>query len=81
MRIISMLFGLVAIPFMFIGIIPFLGWSNWIFIPIDSIGLLAGLISMRSRGRTNLPALIGVTGCGIAMIVGIIRLWLGFFIL
>jgi hypothetical protein len=53
---------------MLLGFIPLLGWFNWLNIPFAIIGLIISAI-----GKSN----EGMVLCGIAVLVGIIRLVLG----
>lgn len=67
-NIVSWLFGLISIIFVFPSIIPGLGWSNWIALPFVMIGVLAGAISSSNSGRNF---------CLFMLIVVAIRLSIG----
>ena len=41
-QVIALLTGLVALLFTFPGTIPFLGWLNWVGLPIALLGVLIG---------------------------------------
>jgi hypothetical protein len=68
LNIISILVGLVAALLAFIGLIPLLGWVNWLMLPVAFVGLVLGLLSSSNSGR-NL--------CMVVIIIGILRLMLG----
>ena len=68
MNFISKLIGVVALLGMFVGLIPLLGWINWIVLPVAVFGLLFGALSKTSSG---------VILNGIVLIVSLIRLILG----
>ena len=61
--------SLISMLFMFIGLIPFLGWLNWITtLPIAVVGAtLSGLGVVRSR------SILGVAG----LIIGVIVFFIG----
>ena len=67
-NIVSLIIGAVALVFALIAFIPFLGWANWLIIPLAIIGAVVGMISRSTAGRTlNL----------FVILVGIVRLMLG----
>ena len=57
LNIVSIIIGIIALPFLVIGQIPFFGWTNflWMFIPAG--GLLVGVLSNHTSGR-NFNAVI-----------------------
>jgi hypothetical protein len=76
MGIIGFIFSLVAAGFMLIGLLPFLGWLNWVTtLPAAVAGaVLSGIDVSRSKGG------IGAAGLIISLIVfviGVGRLVLG----
>ena len=67
-NMISLLIGSFALIMAAIAFIPFLGWANWLIIPLAIIGLGIGATSGQTSGRTlNL----------IVIAIGILRLMLG----
>lgn len=68
LNIFSILIGLFAAMLAFVGLIPFLGWVNWLMLPVAFIGLVLGLLSSSNPGR-NL--------CVVVIIIGILRLMIG----
>ena len=68
LNIASIFIGLVALILAIPAFIPFLGWANWVIIPIAVVGLALGAMSSRTSGR-NLNVVV--------IVVGIVRLMLG----
>ena len=67
-NIISIFIGGVALILSFVGLVPLLGWTNWLILPIAGVGALFGLISERSSGMYFCLIVIGICA---------FRLWLG----
>ena len=67
-NIVSILIGLFALLFAVPGVIPLLGWLNWVAIPIALVGTLIGVISSRTGGR-NLNLIV--------LLIAVVRLSLG----
>ena len=68
LNLISLLIGLVAIVPVLLALLPFLGWGNWLLLPLPVIGLIVGSLSRGNAGRNlNLTLLL----------VAIVRLWIG----
>lgn len=68
LNIVSILTGLVSLIFVIPGVIPFLGWANWLALPIAVVGLVIGMLSSKNTGR-NLNIVI--------LIIAVIRLSMG----
>ena len=51
-----------------LAFIPFLGWANWLIIPLAMIGAAIGIFSRSTAGR-NLNLLV--------IVIGVVRLMLG----
>jgi hypothetical protein len=64
----SILTGLVALLLAIPSAIPFLGWGNWVVLPIALIGAGMGALS-RSNGGRNFCLIVFALAC--------VRLWLG----
>lgn len=64
----SVLIGLFALLLMVPAFLPFLGFANWLLVPIALVGVLVGVLSSRNSGR-NLCLLVAA--------VGAFRLFLG----
>ena len=78
MGLISLLGGIVAMIWMVIELIPFLGWGNWLLIPFAAVGAIIAAIgilftSPGNRGRAK----TGLVLNGIVIVVGIVRLGIG----
>ena len=67
-NIISLIIGFVALILAIIAFIPFLGWANWLIIPLAIIGAVVGMFSSGTAGR-NLNLVV--------IVIGIVRLMLG----
>lgn len=65
---VSLIIGIVALVMALIAFIPFLGWANWLIIPLAIIGAVVGMISRSNAGR-NLNLFV--------VVIGVIRLILG----
>ncbi len=69
MQLISVLCGIFAAIFMVLGLIPLLGWINWLVLPLCVIGAIFGVF-----GKERRPGLvINLFVAGIAAL----RLFLG----
>lgn len=68
MIILSKIIGIIAFILMICGLIPLLGWVNYIVIPIAIIGFFFGIFSKNNGGMVL---------NGIILIVAIIRLMIG----
>ena len=67
-NLVSLIIGFVALIFAVVAFIPFLGWANWLIIPLAIIGAAVGMISRGSAGR-NLNLLV--------IVIGVVRLMIG----
>jgi len=67
-NIISVLFGLLALPVALVGLVPFFGIANYLSIPIAVVDAVIGMLSGHKSGR-NFNIFV--------LIVAAIRLMLG----
>jgi hypothetical protein len=67
-NLVSLIIGFVALVCAIVAFIPFLGWANWLFVPLAIIGAVIGMISRGTAGR-NLNIFV--------IVIGVIRLMLG----
>ena len=67
-NLISILIGGIALVLSIIGLVPLLGWTNWLILPFAAIGALFGLVSSHASGMYF---------CLIVMAICIFRLWVG----
>lgn len=82
MKILALIWGLLAITGFGIAFVPCFGSLNWINIPFAVIGLVIAIMAASSaRPGTRGPAIAGAVLCGIAIVLGLIRLAAGSFIL
>ena len=65
---VSLIIGVVALRLAIVAFIPFLGWANWMIIPLAMIGAGVGMVSRGNAGR-NLNLFV--------ILVGVVRLMLG----
>jgi hypothetical protein len=68
LNLISTIFGFVSLIIALIGLIPLLGWLNWIALFTSLLGLFFGLIAERKTGQ-NLNLVV--------LILALIRLFIG----
>ena len=68
LNFVSLIIGIIALICAAIAFIPFLGWANWLIIPLAVVGAGVGQMSGRNGGR-NLNLFV--------IVVGIVRLMLG----
>lgn len=68
MGTISVIFGVFSVLGMLLGFIPLLGWFNWLNIPFAVVGLILALVSNSRNGK-----ILNI----VAIIIGVIRLFLG----
>ena len=64
----SILLGLISLLLAIPSAIPFLGWANWIILPIVILGVGLGALSRSNQGRNF---------CLVVLVIAVIRLWLG----
>lgn len=68
MNIIAILIGIVSLPLLLIGFMPFLGWSLWLLLLLPVVGAAVGALSSSNTGRNfNL----------VLLVIGGLRLMLG----
>ena len=77
LSILSLIWGILAIIGMAVAIIPFLGALNYLNIPFAVFGLLFSVLALIVSSKKEL-ALAGCVLCGVAILLGAIRLVLGF---
>ena len=68
LNVVSLIIGVVALLCAVVTFVPFLGWMNWLIIPLALIGAGVGVVSKSSAGR-NLNLFV--------IVVGVVRLMLG----
>jgi hypothetical protein len=78
MQNVSMALGLVVLLGMFAGLVPCLGWLNWLNIPLALAALIVSTIAMVNH-KVGPPtrSVVGMVLSVIAVVVGALRLLLG----
>ena len=67
-NLLAYLFGIISLIIVIPAQIPFLGWANWIALPLIVIGIGLGALSSSNGGRNF---------CLIVLLVAVVRLMLG----
>ena len=78
MGLISLLWGIFAMLWMVVALVPLLGWGNWFLIPFAAVGAVIaaiGIVVTRPEHRGRAKA--GLVLNGIVILVAIVRLSLG----
>ena len=78
MGLISVLWGVVAMIWMVLALIPLLGWGNWFLIPFAAVGAIIAAIGIlftsdAKTGRAKTGLLLNV----VVIVVAIVRLGIG----
>lgn len=68
LNLVSILIGIVALVLAIPSAIPFLGWGNWVVLPIAVLGAGIGALSSSNGGRNF---------CLIVFLIAVVRLSLG----
>jgi hypothetical protein len=77
MGFISLIWGVFAMLFMLIALIPLLGWLNWAVIPFAGIGVILAAIGIMLRGEKGRRAKAGLLLNAIVIVVAVVRLSMG----
>ena len=77
LSILSLVWGILAVIGMAVAIIPFLGSINYLNIPFAVFGFLFSVFAIIVSAKKEL-AVAGCTLCAVAILLGAIRLVLGF---
>jgi hypothetical protein len=78
MQVLSMVWGILALIGMVVGFFPCLGSLNWLTIPFAGVGFIISLIALIvTKEGSKSGSIVGLIGCGVAVIFGIVRLVLG----
>lgn len=68
LNILSFLTGLISLIIVIPATIPFLGWANWLALPLIVIGVILGALSSSDSGRNF---------CLIVGLIAVVRLSIG----
>lgn len=78
MQVLSLVWGILAIIGMLVAFFPCLGSFNWLNIPFAGVGLIFCIVALLKAEPTNKGnATIGLILCTIAVLFGIVRLYMG----
>lgn len=78
MQILSLVWGILALVGMFVGFFPCLGALNWLNIPFALVGLVIGILAVsKAPASSRGGAVAGIVCCGLAIVIGFVRLVLG----
>jgi hypothetical protein len=76
MQVAGFIMGILSILGMLFGLIPFLGWSNWLVIPFAGVGLIISIVGVAVSKRGGI-GVAGIVLCSIALFISIPRLIIG----
>lgn len=68
LNLLSFLFGIASLIIVIPAQIPFLGWANWVALPVIVLGIVAGALSSKNSGRDF---------CLLVLFIASVRLMLG----
>lgn len=77
MQVLGLIWGILSIIGMFIFFLPFLGALNWLNIPFAAVGFIISLVAIVNAKDGRRAGITGIILCSIAIIVGVVRLKLG----
>lgn len=73
MAIASIIIGVVSAVAIIVAFLPFLGFLHWFVVPLSVIGFILGLTGW-SRNKKNSIAIGGMVMCGLAIVLGTVKL-------
>jgi hypothetical protein len=68
--------GIFSILGMLIGLLPLIGWLNWLVIPFAGTGLIISIVSVAVARRGGI-GVVGIILCTIGLFISIPRLIIG----
>lgn len=79
MQVIALIWGILAGMAVVVAFFPCLGALNWMVIPFSGLGLILSVIALTTADPEEPRGLsiAGVVLCGIATILGLLRLMIG----
>ncbi|MFQ6313424.1 hypothetical protein [Lysobacter capsici] len=78
MGLISLLWGIFALAWMVLALIPLLGWGNWFLIPFAAVGAIIAAIGLLfTKSENNGRAKTGLLLNAIVIVVALVRLGIG----
>ena len=76
MQIVSLVWGILALLGVLAALTPFFGALNWLLIPFAVVGAVVSAIVTAPEGRSG-KSIAGLICCGVAAILGLLRLIAG----
>lgn len=67
-NLLAFVFGLISLIIVIPSTIPFLGWGNWLALPLIVIGIIFGALSSSNGGRNF---------CLVVFLIAVVRLSVG----
>lgn len=80
MGVLSLVIGMLVSIGVCVGLIPLLGWLNWVNIPVAFIGAIFGFVDMvryKQPGQSRAAGIIGFILCVLGLLVAAARLVIG----
>ena len=77
MNIIALIWGILSVISLSIAFLPCLGALNWFGIPFSFVGAIISIVAYVKSDEGKGKPLVGIIGCSIGVVFGIIRLVLG----
>ena len=78
MQVICLIWGILALVGMLVAFVPCLGALNWLNIPFSVAGLIVSIIALvTTKEPSRGAAVAAVVLCGVAALLGLIRLAVG----
>jgi hypothetical protein len=78
MGLISVVWGLFAMLWMILALVPLLGWGNWFLIPFAAVGAMIAAVGIATTARERRGrAKAGLVLNGLVIVVAAVRLSLG----
>ncbi|MGN6513635.1 MAG: hypothetical protein ACTHKZ_08720 [Lysobacteraceae bacterium] len=78
MGVISLLWGIVAICWMLLALVPLLGWMNWFLIAFAAVGAVIAALGIAITGPAHRGrAKAGLVLNALVIVVAVVRLHLG----
>jgi len=72
LNLLSFIFGLVSLIIVIPATIPFLGWANWLALPLIVLGIILGALSSSDSGRNFCFVVLLIAGVRLSLGGGII---------
>ena len=78
MQTVDLIWGILSLLMVAVGLVPFLGMTNWFNVPFAGLGaILCGIALVRAGRQSKGAGIAGLICCLTALIVGAVRLVLG----